>query len=163
MDAVRQDIARARQIVAQPKQWAGPDAVPWRAALAKRKGFEFTAALTIDAIQPEGLFVKGYFKADGIGRVRDKLSLSLVHGARLVGLDEGGMNMHRSHVGVGRPYHGLRVGVPHLHTISDDAIEGYAEPIEVAPLEELWELFLRHANIILAPKLSLPVIQRPLL
>lgn len=85
MDAVRQDIARARQIVAQPKQWAGPDAVPWRAALARRKGFEFTAALTIDATQPEGLFVKGYFKADGIGRVRDKLSLSLVHGARLVG------------------------------------------------------------------------------
>jgi hypothetical protein len=38
-----------------------------------------------------------------------------------------------------------------------------ATPIEVAPLEELWELFLRHANIILAPKLSLPVIQRPLL
>jgi len=162
MDAVREDIARARQIVAQPKQWAGPVAVPWRTDFGKR-GFVFLTALTIDGTQPEGLFVKGYFKADGIGGVRDKLSLGLIRGARLVGLDEGGMTTHRNHVGVGRPYYGLRVGVPHLHSISDDAIEGYAEPIEVAPLDELWELFLRQANIIHAPPLSLPVIQRPLL
>lgn len=162
MDAVQNDITRARQIVAQPKQWAGPVTVPWRTDLGKR-GFGFLAALTIDGTQPEGLFVKGYFKADGIGGARDKLSLGLIQGARLVGFDEGGMATHRNHVGVGRPYYGLRVGVPHLHTISDDAIEGYAEPVEVAPLDKLWELFLRQANIIHAPPLSLPVIQRPLL
>ncbi|MBH1477353.1 MULTISPECIES: hypothetical protein [Bacillati] len=158
-----QEIARAREIVAQPKAWAGPAATPWREALGKPKGHEFRAALTIDGVQLEGLFVKGYFKADGIGRVRDKLSLSLIHGARLVGLDEGGMGGHRCYTGAGRPYYGAKVGVPHLHTISDDAIEGYAEPLEVAPLEDLWKLFLSHANIIDAPALSLPVIQRPLL
>lgn len=163
MDTLLKHVARARHIVGQSKDWAGPSVIPWRTSLGKPKGHSFRSAVTIDGVQPEGLFVLGYFKADGIGGVRDKLSLSLVQGARLVGLDEGGITTHRSNVGVGRPYFGLKVGVPHLHTVSDDAVEGYAEPVDVMPLEDLWALFLRHANISNAPAFSLPVIQRPLL
>lgn len=157
-------IAAALQTAAAPKAWAGPMTVPWRDAAGKPKGYSFRTALTIGDIQPAGLFVVGYFKADGIGAIRDKLSLSLIHnGARLVGLDDGGMAGHRNHTGVGRPFYMGRVGVPHLHMISNDAIEGYAEPIEIAPPEDLWTLFLRHATIANAPPLGLPVIQRPLL
>lgn len=158
------DIAAALQLVATPKVWAGPTVVPWHDATGKPKGHAFRAALTIGGIQPAGLFVMGYFKADDVGATRDKLSLSLVHnGSRLVGLDEGGMACHRNHTGIGRPFYGHRVGVPHLHTISNDAIEGYAEPIELAPPEDLWTLFLQHSTIANAPPLGLPVVQRPLL
>src|SRR5690606_8637106 len=99
-----------------------------------------------------------------IAGTTDKLSLTLVfQGVRVLGIDAGDMSGHRNTVGIGRPYHGQRIGCPHVHTVSDDAAYGYAEPLPSTPLPGLWTDFMLRAKIDGAPPLVLPTYQMDLL
>lgn len=155
-----EQIAIAREAVATPKHWNGGRFIPWRDAAGKPKGLEFRAALTVDAVQPQGLFVSGYFKPTAIPGIRDKLSFSLVYGGRVFGVDDNGPSRHRNDVGAGRPLYGQIVDHPQIHTISDDGIEGYAEPLPIMPAPDLWALFITEARILGAPEFTLPEVQR---
>lgn len=43
-----------------------------------------------------------------------------------------------------------------MHLPALEASYGYAEPVNPAPAEHLWQMFLRHANIHGAPTFNLP-------
>jgi hypothetical protein len=108
-------------------------------------------------IQPVDLFANGYYKDSAIPGVPPKLSLGLVYTTkRVIGIDENGPSSHYNHVGHGMPYFHRKVGHPQLHTIVDDAIYGYAEPLQPGTLVSFWSLFLKLANIKGAPDLTLP-------
>jgi len=157
-------IAAARAVISVPKTWVSGDEMVWVNNAGKPPGFKLRGALeTVERYQPAGLFVDIYYKASRIPGVRDKISFTLMlNGARILGLDDNGVSHHRNDFGVGRPLYGQEVGFPHLHTVSDDAIYGYAEPLEAAPPAELWSEFLRRATILYAPPLRLPTVQQDL-
>lgn len=153
-------VAAAREMMALEKLWVAGREIPWKDSKGKPKGFGFRAALTVDGLQPEGLLVTGYFKPTDVSGVRDKISFSLIYGVRIFGVDDNGESRHRNDVGIGRPWHGQRVNHPQIHTVSDDGIEGYAEQIDILPMDALWDMFITEARILGAPKLTLPEIQR---
>jgi hypothetical protein len=117
-----------------------------------------------DGSQPAGLFVQCYFKPSSIHGSPDKLSLSLIcKHRRVFAIDENGPSGHFNHVGKGRPYFEKRVGHPQLHTVSDDSIEGYAEPLTSMSAQQYWDYFVHGAGITGAPPLKLPTFQLGLL
>jgi hypothetical protein len=158
-------VSAVRNLIAIPKQWVAGHEIAWLDAGGKPKGYKFRAFLeTGSGYQPAGVFVDGYYKPTRMPNVRDKLSLSLMfNGARVLGVDDGGPTMHRNDIGIGRPHFMQRVGHPQLHTVSDDGLVGYAEPLNVMPSEALWTVFLNSANIIGAPPLTLPTVQLDLI
>jgi len=133
----------------------------WVDAGGRPKGFRFRERLALpDGSQPATLFVDAYFKPSGIPGCPDKLSLSLCYlNYRIFAIDENGPTGHINVVGVGRPYYGQRVGHPQVHTVSDDCIYGYAEPLEPMALERYWDYFTESASIIDAPPFQLPTMQ----
>lgn len=113
-----------------------------------------------DGSRPAHLFVQCYFKPSSVPGCRDKLSISLCFNHhRVLAIDENGPSTHLNEVGMGRPHFGKRIGHPQLHTVSDDAIYGYAEPISPMSLEGYWNHFLSLANVTNAPPFHLPTMQ----
>lgn len=153
-------IAELREMVAQPKLWVAGTSIAWTDAAGKPGRYEFRAALEVDGTQPEGLFLNVFFAPARIPGSLEKLSLTLIYnGTRILGLDAGDLSGHHNRAGVGRPYYGQWVGCPHLHTISDDSPDGYAEPIADAPYDQLWTHFMLHAKIEGAPSYARPIYQ----
>lgn len=108
-------------------------------------------------VQPADLFVSGYYKDSTIPGVPPKLSLGLFYSSnRVIGIDDGRPSCHYNHVGQGMPYFQQKVSHPQLHKIVDDAIYGYAEPLELGTPTSFWDLFLSLANIEGAPGFTLP-------
>ncbi|MGH8118405.1 MAG: hypothetical protein ACREPJ_14085 [Rhodanobacteraceae bacterium] len=133
----------------------------WVDAGGRPRGFKFRERLALpDGSQPASLFVECYFKPSSIQGSPDKLSLSLIcNHHRVFAVDENGPFNHRNEIGVGRPYFGKLVGHPQVHTVSDDGIEGYAEPLERTSFEGYWHYFIAGAGITGAPPFRLPMLQ----
>ncbi|CAE6837562.1 hypothetical protein [Xanthomonas arboricola] len=156
-------VRELREMQAAPKIWVAAGEIAWVDAGGRPKGYKFRAALSLEGYTPDTLYVEAYYKESTIEDVPDKLSLSLFYrNHRILGLDENGATRHRNGVGVGRQHYLELVGHPHLHTISDDAVCGYAEPLESAEFSAHWATFLSHAGIENAPVFSLPPGQREL-
>lgn len=154
-------LAEIRRMVILPKSWVASGEMTWVDAGGRPRGFKFRERLALqDGSQPASLFVECYYKQSGIQGCPDKLSLGLFFNHhRVLAVDENGPTGHVNSVGIGRPYFGKRVGHPQLHTVSDDAIYGYAEPIQPMSLERLWEYFVSEARITGAPPFKLPILQ----
>jgi len=154
-------VAEIRQMIAIQKDWVASGEMTWVDTGGRPRGFTFRERLSLpDGSQPATLFVQGYFKPSGIQGCPDKLSLGLFfHHHRVFAIDENGPTGHINIVGVGRPYFGKRVGHPQVHTVSDDCIYGYAEPLDTMPLERYWDYFVREASIAGAPSFQLPTLQ----
>jgi hypothetical protein len=158
-------LADTRAMIATPKAWVASGEITWVEAGDSPPGFNARERLALpDGTQPAGLFVKCYFKPSIIPGCADKISIGLhVNHQRVFAIDENGPGGHLNEVGIGRPYYGQRVGFPHLHTVSDDAIYGYAEPIKQVSMEEYWDYFVRGAGVQGAPQFRLPIMQLGLL
>jgi len=154
-------LAEIRRMIRLPKAWVASREIPWVDAGGRPRGFKCRERLALpDGSQPAHLFVDCYFKPSGIQGCPDKLSLSLCFNHyRVLAVDENGPSGHINVVGSGRPYFGKRVGHPQLHTVSDDAIYGYAEPLESMSLERYWEYFVSEAGVTGAPLFRLPTLQ----
>lgn len=158
-------VAEIRRMISLPKTWVASGEMTWVDAGGRPRGFKCRERLALpDGSQPAHLFVDCYFKPSGIQGCPDKLSLSLCFNRyRVLAVDENGPSGHINVVGSGRPYFGKRVGHPQLHTVSDDAIYGYAEPLEQMSLERYWDYFVSKAGITGAPPFHLPTLQLGLL
>lgn len=154
-------VAEIRRMIAIPKGWVASGEMTWVDAGGRPRGSTFRERLALpDGSQPATLFIECYYKPSGIPGGTDKLSLGLFYARnRVFAIDENGPSNHVNTVGVGRPYFGMRIGHPQLHTVSDDCIYGYAEPMEPMPLEGYWEYFVREARIAGAPAFRLPATQ----
>lgn len=155
-------VTELRQMVHLPKRWVSSGGIAWVDAGGKPKGLRFRESLAIETgLMPATLFVNGYFKPSSVPGAADKLSLSVFYkNYRILGLDEDGPSLHRNSVGIGRPYFQQSVGHPQVHTISDDAIYGYAEPIDRSDFSAYWIEFCQLASIADAPQFSLPPAQQ---
>jgi len=141
------------------KQWGGNQKIQWIAKSQRKfpSGYDSRIAVIANNVFAEGLFVELYFKEATLPGVPDKFNASLMHrSTRICGLDTGAFAGHTNTVGKNREHYQETVGMPHLHTPSEDAVYGYAEPLPNLSLEELWEIFLEKAKIKDAPKLTLP-------
>ena len=158
-------VADIRKMIATPKTWVASGEMTWVDAGGRPPGVTFRERLALpNGLQPQGLFVECYFKATGITGSADKVSLALCFNHRRVfAVDENGPGGHFNSAGLGRPYFERRVGFPHVHTVSDDSIEGYAEPLEPTSLEHHWAYFVSGAGIVGAPQFQLPALQLGLL
>lgn len=158
-------IAEIKRMIAIQKTWVASGEMGWVDTGGKPRGFKFRERLSLpDGSQPATLFVECYFKPSGIQGCPDKLSIGLYfHHHRVFAIDENGPSGHVNTVGVGRPYFGKRIGHPQVHTVSDDCIYGYAEPLESMSLESYWDYFVREAGIVDAPPFQLPTLQLGLL
>lgn len=154
-------VAEIRRTIALPKSWVASGEIAWVDAGGRPRGFTFRERLALpDGSQPASLFVECYFKPSSIQGCADKLSRGLFFNHhRVFGVDENGPSGHLNIVGVGRPYFQKRVGHPQVHTVSDDCIYGYAEPLELMPLEDYWDYFISEAGIVGAPPFQLPTLQ----
>jgi hypothetical protein len=154
-------IADIRRMIVTPKTWVASGEMTWVDTGGRPRGFTFRERLSLpDGSQPATLFVESYFKPSGIQGCPDKLSIGLFfHHYRVFAIDENGPTGHVNNVGVGRPYFGKRVGHPQVHTISDDCIYGYAEPLETMSLERYWDYFVTEAGIVAPPPFQLPTLQ----
>ncbi len=154
-------VAEIRRMINLPKAWVASGEMVWVDAGGRPRGFKFRDRLALpDGSQPASLFVECYYKQSGVQGCPDKLSLSLFFNRnRVLAIDENGPSGHINAVGSGRPYFGKRVGHPQLHTVSDDGIYGYAEPIEPMSLELYWDYFVTAAGITGAPPFQLPTLQ----
>lgn len=154
-------VAELRRVVSLQKAWVASAEMTWVDAGGRPRGFRSRDRLALpDGSQPASLFVQCYFKPSGVQGCPDKLSISLFFKHhRVLAVDENGPSGHLNVVGQGRPYFGKRVGHPQLHTISDDAIDGYAEPLESMSLERYWDYFVSKAGITGAPPFRLPTLQ----
>lgn len=154
-------LVEIRRVITLPKAWVASHEMPWVDAGGRPRGFKCRERLALpDGSQPAQLYVDCYFKPSGIQGCPDKLSLGLFFNRyRVLAVDENGPSGHVNVVGYGRPYFRKRVGHPQLHTVSDDAIYGYAEPIEPMPLEQYWDYFVSEAGITGAPPFRLPTQQ----
>lgn len=157
-------IAAARALIAQPKRWVAAGEMRWRENGGQPPGHKLIAVLeTASGYQPAGLFVDIYYKPARPSWGRDKLSFTLrFNGQRILGIDDGTVGSHTNHIGAGRPLYRETIGFPHLHTVSDDGVYGYAEPLEFVSRDALWLEFVTRANIVDAPGLTLPTVQREL-
>lgn len=151
-------VAEIRQTIALPKAWVSRDEMSWVDAGGRPRGFRLRERLALpDGSQPASLFVDCYFKPSRVHGASDKLSLSLiVRHYRVLGVDANGPSRHFNYVGAGRPYYLACIDHPQVHTISDDGISGYAEPIEPMTFAGYWDYFVQGANIIGAPSFRLP-------
>lgn len=158
-------VADIRRMIATPKTWVASGEMAWVDSGGRPPGFTFRERLALpNGAQPASLFVECYFKTSGVPGCADKVSLALCFNHRRVfAVDENGPGGHFNSVGVGRAYFAQRVGFPHVHTASDDGIEGYAEPLEPTSLERHWEYFVSGAGIVGAPPFQLPTLQLGLL
>ncbi|MEO5829419.1 MAG: hypothetical protein ABIQ36_02520 [Rhodanobacter sp.] len=154
-------VAEIRQMIGLPKAWVASGEMAWVDAGGRPRGSKFRERLALpDGSQPANLFVECYFKPSSIQGSPDKLSISLFFNHhRVLAIDENGPSSHINNVGLGRPYFGKRVGHPQVHTISDDCIYGYAEPLESMSLERYWDYFISEAGITDAPSFQLPILQ----
>lgn len=154
-------VASLRSIIALPKRWVATGEMAWVNAGGKPRGFKLRERLALpDGSQPATLFVECYFKPAGVQGSADKLSISLFFNRhRVFAIDEDGPSSHVNDVGIGRPYFGKRIGHPHLHTVSDDCIYGYAEEIESTSYERYWDYFSTEAKIANTPPFQLPTQQ----
>jgi hypothetical protein len=154
---VIQEVAAARAMVATQKTWVG-HSIQWVPNSARTPGFKFQAALALPSgVQPAGLFVACYFKHARILGANDKLYLSLFYSnKRIHGMDDNAPTRHRNDVGVTEQFYGARIDHPHRHRICDDAVEGYAEPIDPLSQTAMWTAFLTECNIVGAPPLAAP-------
>lgn len=158
-------IAEIRQIIGMPKGWVASGEIAWVDTGGQPRGYRFRERLSLpDGTLPASLFVQGYFKPSHVPGNPDKVNLGLhYHHHRVFAVDVNGPSSHLNRVGIGRPYFGQRVGHPQMHTVSDDAIYGYAEPLEEMTHEGYWEYFLAQAGITGAPSFKLPTLQLGLL
>lgn len=156
-----QDVAtrvmQARSMLAAQKYWVG-GSLTWVSNEARVPGHKFQAALSLsNGLQPASLFAAGYFKRSKIAGGTDKLYLNLFYShERIHGLHDNAPARHRNDVGVLEPLYGQRVSHPHRHRICDDAVEGYAEPIQRVSHDVLWTSFLSECNILGAPPWASP-------
>lgn len=157
----QEDLERFRNAVAAPKIWVAGNEIGWVLnGSGPPPGHKFRAPLAFKIepnVQPLDLFLAGYFKDSTFPGVPPKISVGLFFsGHRVVGIDDDGPGCHYNSVGEGMPHYLKEVGFPHLHRIVDDAIYGYAEPLESVSTEELWTTFLGLANIEEAPLFQHP-------
>lgn len=151
------DLRRARDT---PKVWSSEEALRWIDAGGRPRGFKFREGLSVNGVQLASLYAEGYWKPSLKAGVPDKLSLSLFfRGFRILGIDENGPSTHVNVCGRGRPHYGIRVDHPQLHSVSDDQVYGYAEPMTRVTLSDYWQEFLTKSNILGAPPFSLPPTQ----
>lgn len=158
-------LTNIKKMIATPKTWVASGEMDWVDAGGRPPGFNAREGLALpDGSRPAGLFVACYFKLSNVPGCADKVSIGLhVNHRRVFAVDENGPGGHFNSVGAGRPYFAQRVGFPHVHTISDDSIEGYAGPLEPTSLERHWEYFISGAGIVGAPPFQLPTLQLGLL
>lgn len=159
--------AMIQNVVATPKLWtAGSDLSSlWVQERQRRfpKPFFFRVTPSIGGKSIEGVFIEARFKQTHVPGNRDSLNFSLVvDGVRVLGLDDNGPSRHLNLVGVGLPYYQQQADHPHFNFSVPDALVGYAEPILLAPPEDLWTAFLTRANIVGAPTFLLPAGQTEL-
>lgn len=154
-------VAEIKRMIGLSKVWVASSEMTWIDAGGRPRGFTFRERLALpDGSQPASLFVECYFKTSSIQGCPDKLSLGLFFNHyRVFAVDENGPSGHVNAVGLGRPYYGKRVGHPQVHTVSDDCIYGYAEPLESMSLESYWDYFVFEAGITGAPPFQLPILQ----
>ena len=157
-------VQELRQVILTPKFWVSVGENAWVDAGGRPKGLKFRSHLALaGGLQPATLFVHGYYKTSLIPGAQAKLSLSLFYkNYRIYAIDENGPSRHYNAVGTGRPFHLQYVPHPHVHTVSDDALDGYAEPLEPTTMEEYWTRFLNETEIQGAPPLNLPPAQQEL-
>lgn len=145
--------------IAIPKKWAGGKSIKWRPQ--GQNGFPHShkarTTLSVNGVIQEGYFVDLFHKASSLDGVPDKVAFVLiVSGARVMALDENGPSDHLNTVGLGQPFYQQIPDHPHLHIPVQESTSGYAEPITRAPIEDLWRLFLKRANINSAPTFNFP-------
>jgi len=141
------------------KDWLGADRIEWVMTTVHRwpSSYKYRAALQVDDRGVEGMFVQLEYKAGKLDGAPERLYFGLfVQGSRSFAVDDGGFTRHRNKVGRGLPFYQKTIGHPHVHIPVLEASYGYAEPIDRLPAEQLWQLFLRRANIYGAPTLNLP-------
>lgn len=142
-----------------PKRWLGADRIEWVMTTVHRwpETYKYRAALQIGERSVEGMFVQLEYKAGKLAGAPERLYFGLfVQGSRSFAVDEGGFTRHRNKVGRGLPFYQQTIGHPHMHVPVLEASYGYAEPVERAPADQLWQVFLQRANIDGAPILNLP-------
>lgn len=154
-------VAEIRRVIDTSKAWVATGEMVWVDAGGRPKGFRFRERLVLlNGTQPATLFVDAYYKTSGVQGCSDKLSLSLCYlHHRIFAVDENGPSRHMNVVGVGRQYYGQQVGHPQVHTVSDDCIYGYAEPLQPMSFEDYWSYFVNSASITGAPPFRLPTQQ----
>lgn len=159
-----EELRKIRLAVREPKIWVAGDEIGWVLnGAGPPPGYKFRAPLSFKAspgVQSAELFISGYYKESSIPGVAPKLSFGLFYqGYRVLGIDDGPPSSHFNKVGEGLPYYQMQVGHPQLHLVADDAVYGYAEPLENGSPQSFWELFLTHSSISNAPEFKLPEVQ----
>lgn len=153
------DVHTAKRFLSARKVWTAGHSVPWREQRANSwpSSIAFRVNPSIEGASSEEVFIEGRYAASRVAGARDKLSLNLIcRGARILAIDDGTGAGHLNKVGKGLPFFMKCVGFPHLHVLTTETVEGYAEPLDEVPPDELWVLFVNRANIIGAPPFSLP-------
>lgn len=155
--------ATAVKVIDTPKFWLPNSEFAWAQTSVKKfpSSYKLRLGLEVETsggrIEPEGLFIECFFKKSFIDLIPDTLYMSLlVQNARVFGIDENGPGGHINRVGLGMPFYQQQVNHPHMHIPADESSYGYAEPISRQPIKELWNLFLKQANIYEAPSIILP-------
>lgn len=141
------------------KNWLGADRIEWVMTTVQRwpSTYKYRAALQVGDRTVEGMFVQLEYKGGKIDGAPERLYFGLfVRSCRSFAVDEGGFTRHRNKVGKGLPFYQETIGHPHMHIPVLEASYGYAEPIDRQPAEQLWQLFLKRANILGAPNMNLP-------
>lgn len=153
------------QCIAAPKAWAASQDMRslWRQLSFKRfpAPWFFRVSPEIAGVAVEGVHLDVYLKRSSILGNRPKISFSLmVNTVRAIGYDDNGpAGEHRNLFIDGLPHSGRAIGFPHVNMAVAQALEGYAEPLDVMPAEDLWLHFLARANILGAPSFMFPAEQ----
>ncbi|NWO11762.1 hypothetical protein HLV40_15330 [Chromohalobacter salexigens] len=156
------DYAYAMQAIALPKQWVGrqPMGALWQLVAGGRipSLFEINVALEVEGIVRRGWKVRVSHQRSPRGFHPDNFSASLlIDNSRVLAFDSGKPTRHLNRVGLGEPHHQQRIGHPHWHRPVAEASHGYAEPLDPSLSQsELWQLFLKRANIEGAPHFQTP-------
>lgn len=138
--------------IEQAKSWPTPSKkLTWIRTTRKSWPFSFNVfmGLLVNEGFEEGTKVELFFKESVVPGVPNTLYMNFFYQHAIVfGVHDGPPVKHVNLVGKGRRFFRQTISHPHKHIPVEESCYGYAEPLDVESVDELWTLFKQEANII---------------